>query len=54
MEKMDPCGKSTRAGLPHTGVSHGHVHLARLKHDLRARHTNVSLPSPSIVLFGKS
>ncbi|KHG18222.1 polyprotein [Gossypium arboreum] len=34
MEKMDPRGKSTRPGLPHTGVSHGRVHLGGLKHDL--------------------
>ncbi|KHG28414.1 putative outer membrane pmpA [Gossypium arboreum] len=31
---MDPHGKSTRSGLPHTDVSHGCVHLVGLKHDL--------------------
>ncbi|KHF99326.1 Ganglioside-induced differentiation-associated protein 1-like 1 [Gossypium arboreum] len=31
---MDPRGKSTRPGLPNTGVSHSRVHLAGLKHDL--------------------
>ncbi|KHG08108.1 hypothetical protein F383_35120 [Gossypium arboreum] len=31
---MDPHGKSTRPGLPHTGVSHGRVPLVGSKHDL--------------------
>ncbi|KHF98461.1 hypothetical protein F383_37544 [Gossypium arboreum] len=30
MEKIDPRGKSTRTGLPHMGLSHGHVHLVGL------------------------
>ncbi|KHG06048.1 hypothetical protein F383_32269 [Gossypium arboreum] len=34
---MDPRGKSTRPGIPHTGVSHGSVHLERSKHDLHKR-----------------
>ncbi|KHG25615.1 hypothetical protein F383_32267 [Gossypium arboreum] len=50
---MDPHRKSTWPRLPHTGVSHGCVHLAGLKHDLRVCHMGVSLQSPSIVLFGK-
>ncbi|KHG03069.1 UDP-2,3-diacylglucosamine hydrolase [Gossypium arboreum] len=33
-EKIDPHGKSTQVGLPHTGVPHGRVHLAGSKHDL--------------------
>ncbi|KHF99408.1 hypothetical protein F383_38402 [Gossypium arboreum] len=39
MKKMDPRGKSTRPGLPHTSVSHGHVHLVGSKHDLHRRVT---------------
>ncbi|KHG11294.1 hypothetical protein F383_11765 [Gossypium arboreum] len=30
MEKMDPQWKTTRLGLPHTGVSHGCVNLVGL------------------------
>ncbi|KHG13477.1 hypothetical protein F383_00544 [Gossypium arboreum] len=33
-EKIDLHGKLTRPGLPHTGVSHGHVSLVGLKHDI--------------------
>ncbi|KHG19907.1 hypothetical protein F383_25460 [Gossypium arboreum] len=49
---MDPHGKSTRPGLPHMGVSHGHVHLVGSKRG-RMCHTGLSLLSPSIVLFRK-
>ncbi|KHG23320.1 polyprotein [Gossypium arboreum] len=34
---MDPQGKSTWPGLPHTGKPHGRVHLAGSKHDLHER-----------------
>ncbi|KHF99120.1 hypothetical protein F383_38208 [Gossypium arboreum] len=50
---MDPRGKSTRHGLPQTGMSHGRVPLAGSKHDLQACHTGVFLLSPSLVQFGK-
>ncbi|KHG08597.1 hypothetical protein F383_35656 [Gossypium arboreum] len=35
---MDPHGKSTWPGPPHTGVSHGYVYLAGSKHDLHGLH----------------
>ncbi|KHF97340.1 hypothetical protein F383_36774 [Gossypium arboreum] len=34
MEKMDLHEKTTRPGLPHTGVSYDHVPLDRSKHNL--------------------
>ncbi|KHG09215.1 hypothetical protein F383_36333 [Gossypium arboreum] len=43
MEKMDPRGKSTRSGLPHTDVSHGRVPLAGLKYDLHGYTTRLCL-----------
>ncbi|KHG21142.1 hypothetical protein F383_27757 [Gossypium arboreum] len=45
--------KSTRPGLPHTSRSHGRVSLASLDHGLKQSYTGVSLPSPSLVQFGK-
>ncbi|KHG22289.1 hypothetical protein F383_26943 [Gossypium arboreum] len=54
---MDPSGKSTRPGLSYTGVSHGRVPLEGLStgwsNRIQACHTGMSLPSPSITLFGK-
>ncbi|KHF99452.1 polyprotein [Gossypium arboreum] len=32
---MDPYGKTTCPGLPHTGMSHGRVNFVGLKHDLQ-------------------
>ncbi|KHG21410.1 hypothetical protein F383_28405 [Gossypium arboreum] len=42
---MDPHGKTTWPGLPHTGVSHDHVNLARSKPDLHSR--------PSVIAHGR-
>ncbi|KHG29187.1 hypothetical protein F383_35486 [Gossypium arboreum] len=50
---MDQRTKSTRPGLPHTGRPHGRVPLASLSNRKRACHMGVSLPSPSLVQFGK-
>ncbi|KHG20092.1 hypothetical protein F383_25069 [Gossypium arboreum] len=45
--------KSTRPGLPHTGRPQCRVPLASLDHDLKQSHMGVSMPSPSLVQFGK-
>ncbi|KHG09937.1 Nitric oxide synthase, salivary gland [Gossypium arboreum] len=45
--------KSTRPRLPHTGIPHDRVPLASLDHGLKQSHTGASLPSPSLVQFGK-
>ncbi|KHG08799.1 polyprotein [Gossypium arboreum] len=37
MEKMDPHGKTTRPGLPHTAISHGRAHLIALTTTLSNR-----------------
>ncbi|KHG27876.1 hypothetical protein F383_34590 [Gossypium arboreum] len=50
---MGQCMKSARPGLPHTGRPHSRVPLASLDHGLKQSHTGVSLPSPSLVQFGK-
>ncbi|KHG16132.1 hypothetical protein F383_20942 [Gossypium arboreum] len=52
-EKMGQRTKSTRPRLPHMGGPHGRVPLASLDHGLKQSHTGVSLPSPSLVQFGK-
>ncbi|KHG30063.1 Nitric oxide synthase, salivary gland [Gossypium arboreum] len=52
-EKIDPHGKTTWPGLPHTGMSHDRVPLASLNHSLKQSNTDVSLPSPSLVQFRK-
>ncbi|KHG20085.1 hypothetical protein F383_02180 [Gossypium arboreum] len=38
-EKMGQHRKSTRPGLPHTGIPHSRVNLAELKHDSQGKNT---------------
>ncbi|KHG16499.1 Nitric oxide synthase, salivary gland [Gossypium arboreum] len=45
--------KSTGPGLPYMGRPHDRVPLASLDHGLKQLYTSVSLPSPSLVQFGK-
>ncbi|KHG11348.1 RNA polymerase sigma-32 factor [Gossypium arboreum] len=52
-EKMGQHTKSTPLELPHTDRPHGRVPLASLDNSLKQSHTGVSLPSPSLVQFGK-